>query len=62
MTLVETNMIFIIVLIASLSYIGLNAYNIHRKALVFLSNASTLKNEDEALMYLDRMCELISIV
>jgi hypothetical protein len=45
-----------------LSYSALNSYISRRNSDMFLSSAADLKEEDQAILYLDRLCDLITKV
>lgn len=60
--LLSTNLIFILIIMTLLSYSALNSYLTRRNSTITLSSASELKDEDHAILYLDRLCELINKV
>lgn len=60
--LLSTNLIFILIIMTLLSYSALNSYLTRRNSVITLSSASELKEEDQAILYLDRLCELINKV
>ena len=58
--LLSANLIFILIIMTLLSYSALNSYLTRRNSAITLSSASDLKEEDQAILYLDRLCELIN--
>lgn len=60
--LLSTNLIFILIIMTLLSYSALNSYLTRRNSTITLSSASELKEEDQAILYLDQLCELINKV
>lgn len=60
--LLSTNLLFILIIMTLLSYSALNSYLSRRNSCIILSSAADLKEEDQAILYLDRLCELINKV
>lgn len=60
--IISANLLFLLVIMTLLEYSALNAYVSRRNKNMFLSSAADLKSEDDALLYLDRLCELITKV
>lgn len=60
--LISANLIFLLIIMTLLEYSALNAYISRRNKNMFLSSAVDLKSEDDAILYLDRLCELITKV
>lgn len=54
--LISANLIFLLIIMTLLEYSALNAYITRRNRNMFLSSAADLKNEDDAILYLDRLC------
>lgn len=62
MTILAKNLPLLLGSTTLLSYAALQAYLLKRNNSMYLSSASELKDEDQAVLYLDRLCELISKV
>lgn len=60
--LLSANLVFLLIIMTLLEYSALNAYVSRRNKNMFLSSAAELKSEDDAILYLDRLCELITKV
>jgi hypothetical protein len=60
--LLSENLFFILLLMTLLEFSALNAYITRRNANMYLSSAADLKDEQQAILYLERLCELISKV
>jgi hypothetical protein len=60
--LIEENMLFLLATMTLLSYSALSAYLARRDSRLYLSSASELQDEDQAILYLDRLCELVTKV
>lgn len=60
--IISANLVFLLIIMTLLEYSALNAYVSRRNKNMFLSSAADLKSEDDAILYLDRLCELITKV
>jgi hypothetical protein len=62
MGMLAENLLILLGSTTMLSYTALQAYLLRRNSAMYLSSASDLKDEHQALLYLDRLCGLISKV
>lgn len=60
--LLSENLFLILILMTLLEFSALNAYITRRNSNMYLSSATDLKEEEQAVLYLERLCELVSKV
>jgi hypothetical protein len=60
--MLSQNLALLLGIMTLLSYSALHAYLLRRNSTMYLSSANDLKDEDQAILYLDRLCELITKV